>query len=182
MLYRQRQEYRQPEVGALLIFDGAAYHNVVVALAPVRREALGETVDALCEKVEPAIGALPHHAPAVLPPWVGVLQQEIRRETGQNNPTRRYFVAAAAASLHRQVERRVFCAPAACGRIPVHFVLPVDVAEFAARTYFRAAVPGIPVCVYAVFHGGLIPSLLNDETPAKTGASLLCSDQRVKTH
>ena len=143
----QVQEDGQAVVRPILIFHRTADEHIVIALAPVRRQAVRQPVDAFGEEIEPAVAALAHHPPALRPPGVRVLQKEIRGEAGEYNLPRRNFVAPVPPPLHWQRKGSRFSAQAAGQGAAIHFVLPVDVAVFAARADLGAAVPGVPVSV-----------------------------------
>ena len=147
VLYGKRSENRKPKVRSVLIFDRAADKNVVIAVAPIIGKPLREPVDTLREEVEQAVRAFFYHLPAIRAPIVRVAKQEIRSKAGENNLPRRDFIASVAFSLYGEIKVRGFAAKAACGRASVHFVLPINIAVFAAGTDFRAAVPRVPVCV-----------------------------------
>ncbi len=149
MLYRKRQKYRQPEIRAFLVFHRAADEYIIVSASPVRRKALFQTVDALGEKIEPAIASLPHHLPAFLPPAIGVGKQKVRRKAGHYHLSRCDFVASVAPFLQREPEAAGPAAQTACLRGAIHLVLPVNITVFAPRADFRATVPGIPVLINA---------------------------------
>ena len=85
MFDRQLLEYRQPVVCQLLILYGATDKNIVIAVTPIGRDAFHEPVDTFGEKVEPEVFANSHHFPTIGTPCVGVLQQEIGRETGEHD-------------------------------------------------------------------------------------------------
>ena len=79
-----RQKYRQPVIGHFLVLDGAAHKHIVVAVAPVVGDALRKAVDAFGEEIEPEVTSLSHHLPAFGAPRVGVFQQKIGGEAGEN--------------------------------------------------------------------------------------------------
>ena len=68
------EEYRNSDVIMISDFITPALpqEDVVVAVSPVGREAVHETVDAFCEEVEVQVGAFPHHLPTFRAPGVGV--------------------------------------------------------------------------------------------------------------
>lgn len=141
----QRREDRQPLVGHGLVLDGAADYHIVVAVSPVVRDALQETVDPLGEEVETAVTALADHRPAVGPPRVGVLQQEVGGETGEDEAPRRDFVALVALALHGEVESQRLAGDLTADFAAVHLVLSIDIAMPAPGGNLGTAVPGIPV-------------------------------------
>ena len=57
VLYGQRQEYGHTIVATVLILNRAAHGHMPVALAPVGRQTLGKTLDALGKEKECAVGA-----------------------------------------------------------------------------------------------------------------------------
>lgn len=73
VLYRQGKKYRKTKLCHLIVFDGTPDDDVFVAVAPVRREAIGKAVDTLCKKHKEAVGALFYHFPASSSPFVRVL-------------------------------------------------------------------------------------------------------------
>lgn len=100
----QRAEDGQAVVGHCLVLDGAAHDDVLVALAPVVGHALHEAVDALGEEEKPEVAPQPHHLPAFGAPRVGVLQQEVRREAGEDQLAARYLPRLVALFLDGKVE------------------------------------------------------------------------------
>ena len=68
-----------------MVFDGAADEHIVIAVAPVGRQAALQPVDSLCEEIKEAVAALLHHRPAFRPPLVSVFQQEVGGETGEDD-------------------------------------------------------------------------------------------------
>lgn len=59
------------------IFDRAADDHVVVAVAPIVRQALRQALNPLGEKKKLQIGPFAHHAPAISAPSVRLFQQKI---------------------------------------------------------------------------------------------------------
>lgn len=152
----QLPEDGQAVVGHGLIFDGAAHQHIVVAVAPVGRDALHEAVYTFGEEVEPQVGTLSHHGPAFRTPSIGILQQEVGGEAGENHTAGGYLVALVATAFQRQIEVGGFAGHIAAYLAAVHLVLPIDIAVFAARADFGAAVPRVPVSVYVpVFAHGM---------------------------
>ena len=76
------------------------------------------------------------------------MKQEIGGEAGEDNLAARYLPRLVALFPYREVEAGGLAALAARLLAPVHRVLPIDIAVFAARTYLGASVPGVPVGVY----------------------------------
>ena len=152
----ERTEDGQAVVGHGLIFDGAAHQHIVVAVAPVGRDALHKAVYAFGEEVKPQVGALSHHGPALRTPGVGVLQEEVGGEASENHTAGGYLVAPVATAFQRQIEVGGFAGHIAAYLAAVHLILTIDIAVFAARTNFGAAVPRVPVGVYVpVFAHGM---------------------------
>ena len=73
----QRHEQRQAPVGAVLILDGTSHGHVVIAVAPVGREAPVEALDALGEEKETAVPAPAYNLPYPVAPSVGLLYQQV---------------------------------------------------------------------------------------------------------
>lgn len=142
--YRQVEKYWQAVVGSVLILDRASYAHIVIALAPVGRKALAETVDAFGEKEETAIAATAYYVPYLGPPWVGLLNEQVGGETQCKFRPRRIFPLFASVELQRHVERAGAphiargCRCAKCGIFAIH------VAVLASGTDFVAAVPRVP--------------------------------------
>ena len=143
------EENGQTIIRHRLVLDRASNQHIVVAIAPIIRDTLRETVDALGEEIEHAVTPLAHHAPAVRPPFVGIFQEEIRGETSEDHLARRQLVRLVTLALDREVERGRFPGDIASYLAPVHLVLPIDVAELTARTELRAPVPRVPVGICA---------------------------------
>jgi len=102
-------------------------------------------VDPLGEEVETAVAALADHRPAVGPPRVGVLQQEVGGETGEDEAPRRDFVTLVALALHGEVEGQRLAGNLTADFAAVHLVLPINVAVAAPGGDLGATVPGVPV-------------------------------------
>ena len=152
----QLPEDGQAVVGHGLVFDGAAHQHVVVAVTPVGRDALHEAVYAFGEEVEPQVGTLSHHGPALGTPGVGILQQEVGGEAGEDHAAGGYLVALVATAFEGEVEGCGLAGNIAAYLAAVHLVLPINIAVFAAGTYLGAAVPRVPVGVYVpVFAHGM---------------------------
>lgn len=153
----KRTEDRQAIVGTVLVFDGAANQHVVVAVAPVGRDALHEEVYALGEEVKPQVGTLSHHGPALGTPGVGILQQEVGGEAGEDHAAGGYLIALVATAFDGEVEGCGLAGDVAAYLAAIHLVLPIDIAVFAAGAYLGAAVPRVPVGVYVpVFAHGVL--------------------------
>ena len=102
-------------------------------------------MDPLGEEVETAVAALADHRPAVGPPRVGVLQQEVGGEAGEDEAPRRDLVALVALALHGEVEGQRLAGDLTADFASVHLVLPIDIAVAAPWRDLGAAVPGVPV-------------------------------------
>ena len=102
-------------------------------------------MDPLGEEIETAVAALADHRPTVGPPRVGVLQQEVGGETGEDEAPRRDLVTLVALALHGEVEGQRLAGDLTADFAAVHLVLPIYIAVPAARRYLGAAVPRIPV-------------------------------------
>lgn len=152
----QLPEDGQAVVGHGLVFDGAAHQYVVVAVAPVGRDALHEAVYAFGEEVKPQVGALSHHCPAFRTPSIGILQQEVGGEAGEDHTAGGYLVALVATAFEGEVEGCGLAGDVAAHLAAVHLILPIDIAVFAAGADFGAAMPRVPVGVYVpVFAHGM---------------------------
>ena len=144
----EREKDGETIVGHLLVLDGATHDDVVVAVAPIVGHALQEAVDALGEKEKPEVAAAFHHLPTVRAPEVGILQEEVGGEAGEDNLAALHLPRLVALALQREVEIGGLAALAARYLAAVHLVLPIDVAILAPRTYLGASMPRIPVGVY----------------------------------
>ena len=147
MFDRQGLENREPEIGHLLVLHRAADEDIVVAVAPIRRKTLFQTVNPFGEKVEIEVLPLSYHIPTLLPPRVSLFQQEVGGKAGKYHFAARDFVGFVPLPLDGKIERGCLPAQAACHSAPVHLILPVDIAILAARTYLCASVPRIPILV-----------------------------------
>ena len=148
MLDGQGLENRQPEISHLLVFHRAAYQHIVVAVRPIRRQALLQAVNPFGEEIEIKVLTLTHHLPALPSPLVGILQKEVGSKTGEYKLAARDFVGLVPLEAHRQIECRGLAADAACHGAAIHLILTINVAVLAARTDLGTPVPGIPVGVY----------------------------------
>lgn len=143
------QKDGKPEVRPLLIFHRTADNDIFIPAAPVHRQTFRQPVDPLGEKVEHTIRPPADHLPAVRPPIIRVLQKKIRGKAGKNDLPARDFPAAVPGLSHRQIKGSGF--PAQGGRRggPIHFILPIDIAVFAASADFGASMPGVPIDIEA---------------------------------
>ena len=80
-----REKNRQTVIGHLLVFNGAAYHYIVVTIAPIAWDAIHKTVDAFGEEIKPKVAPLLNHLPTFGTPLVGIFQEEIGCKTSENN-------------------------------------------------------------------------------------------------
>ena len=78
------QKDREALISHALVFAGAADRDIVVAIAPVIRQSLIETVRPLRDKEEVEIGALLHHCPGFRPPFVRSGMEEVGGEAGHD--------------------------------------------------------------------------------------------------
>ena len=76
----QREKYRHTVIRTVLILHSAADADMVVAFAPVLREALHKPFYALCEEIECAISSLADNIPDFISPFIGFLNQKIGGE------------------------------------------------------------------------------------------------------
>ena len=65
-----------------MIFDGAGYDYMVVAVAPIGGQSYTETVDALGGDNERQVAAVAYHGPGFGTPRVGLGKKEVGGETG----------------------------------------------------------------------------------------------------
>ena len=129
-------------VELLLIFDGASYGYMVLAVAPIGGQSYTKTVDALGGDNERQVAATTYHVPGFGAPWVGFGDKEIGGKAGIDPCARRYAVVAVATELHRQVEG---------GRAGYHIavlvvktVASIDVAVPASFADLVTTMPQIP--------------------------------------
>ena len=155
---RKLCEDRQPEIRPILVFAGAAYADIVIAVSPVSRRTFRKALDALRKKVKHAVIAAPDHFPAFITPCIRILQQKIRGKAGHNDGTRRDLRRSVTLLFDRQVEVLRFAALLRRNRTAVCFILPVNIAVTASFGVFRTAMPGIPACVFLFTHF-LIPAI-----------------------
>lgn len=128
----------------MLVFDGASYAYVVVAVAPVGRQASVEAVDAFGEEKESAVAAQTYDVPYLAAPWVGLFYEKVGGETQGKLRAGRIFPVFASVELQGHVER-AGASHLACGcRGAEGGVLAIDIAVSASGTYLVAAVPGVP--------------------------------------
>ena len=88
---RKLREDRQSEICPILVFAGAAYDNIVIAVSPVSRRTFRKALDALREKIKHTVVAAPYHFPAISTPFICVLQQVIRGKASHDNRAWRDF-------------------------------------------------------------------------------------------
>lgn len=138
-------ENGQPIVGHGLVLDGAAHQHIVVALAPVVGEALHEAVDALGEEIEPEVAPFTHHLPALAAPRVGILEQEVGGEAGEDHHAALELPRLVATAFQREIEVGGLACQAACHRAAIHLILAIDVAILAARAHLGTTVPRVPI-------------------------------------
>ena len=149
MPYRKFLEYGKPTLGHSLVLHRAADDDILVPVAPVRRQTPFQTVNPFCKEIEHTVAPKAHHFPTFRPPRIRVLQQEIRSEAREDNLAGRNLESLVPLSFDRQIERRRLAREVACDLAPVHLVLPIDITEPAARTHLSAPVPRIPIREYA---------------------------------
>ena len=148
MLYRQGTEYGQAVIRHLLIFHRASHDDIVVPVAPVFGHTIHEAVYTLGKKEEPKVAAHLHHLPAFRSPRIGILQQEIRGETGEYDFATINFPRLVALAPDGQIEVAGLAALAARNLAAVHLVLTVNIAILATGAYLGATMPRIPICIY----------------------------------
>lgn len=152
VLNRKLREDRQPEIRPILVFAGAAYDNIIIAVSPVSRHTFRKAFNALREKVKHAITAAFYHSPAFITPFVCVLQQKIRGKASHDDGTRRDLQRSVTFLFYRQIEVQCFSALFRRNRTAVCFILPINIAVTASFGVFRTAVPWIPTCVFLFTH------------------------------
>ena len=133
---------RQPVVGPLLVFDRAADRDVRVSRFPVRRQVRFEPVDPFGNHEEMKVAAFPDHLPRFGPPRIGLLDEKVGTETGENRAAGRNFIGAGTCAPHRKTEIARFDDDGTVAT--VLFVDPVHVTMPAPGAQFVATVPGIP--------------------------------------
>ena len=147
MLDGQRLEDRQTVIGHLLVLHRAAYQHIVIAVTPVIGHALHETVDTLGEEIKPEVAPPLHHQPTLLTQLVGIGEQEVGSETGEDHLAALNLPRLVTLALDREIETTRLTAFAALHLAAVHLVLPIYIAVLAPRTDLGASVPRIPVLV-----------------------------------
>ena len=168
----QRQEDRQSVVGHLLVLHRASHDDIVVAFAPVVGHARHETVDALGEEEKPEVAPPFHHLPAIRPPRIGIFQQEVGGEAGEDHLAAFDLPRFVAFLPDRQVEVARFPALTARYLAAVHLILTIHIAVLAPRAYLGASVPRIPVSVYLpVLRHVRVPFFLEDGDENHSGRS-----------
>lgn len=141
---RQVAENRQPVLRHRPVLHRAAHDHVLPAVAPIIGHRSGETVDPLGEKEEAAVAPPAYHLPGAGPPRIGIGEQEIGGEAGEDEGSGRNLPAPVALTPQGQI---VIPVPPrlAAGRLrPVHLVLPIDIAVAAPGADLRTAVPRVP--------------------------------------
>ena len=148
VLDRQRLKDGQPIVGHLLVLHRAADDDVVVAVAPILRDALQEAVDTFGEEVEMEVAPDTHHLPALGPPRVCVLQEEVGGKAGKDDFSWFDLPGPVPPALDWEVEIAGLAALATGYLAAVHLILPIDIAVLAPGADLCATVPRIPVGIY----------------------------------
>lgn len=141
--YWQRCEYGQPQIGLPLILDRTADRHILVALAPVGGEQIGQPRDTLGKEHELQVATQRHHLPALVAPRVGLFEQEVGGKAGIYHLSAADLEASRAVAARRQIERRSAPRHAAVGT-PLG-VLPIDVAVETPFADLAASVPRVPV-------------------------------------
>ena len=95
---------RQPEIRPVLVFTGAAYDHIIIAVSPVGRHTFPKALNAFREKVKHTIAAVFYHFPAFIAPLIRVLQQKIRGKAGHDDGTGRDLQRSVSLLSDRQVE------------------------------------------------------------------------------
>lgn len=138
---REALENAEFIICVFLILDRTAYHDILIAIAPILGDTVHEPADALGEKQKCAVRPLLHHLPAFRPPGVGLLDQKVGGKAGVYD-----------ARLHLEMPvlqplcglGKVLC-PFDDTRINAALCIPfVDVAIAAAFAALSAASPRIP--------------------------------------
>ena len=142
VLRRGAKEDRESLVSPPLVLRRDAEHHVLVALAPIGREALGEPLRTLGEKKEEHVRTLPDDLPRLFSPRVGLLDEEVRRQAHVQGRAGPYAETAVTPALQGQVE--VLRAEDARGVDAPSGVEEVHIAVLAAFADLAAAVPGVP--------------------------------------
>ena len=150
----QRFEDRQSVIGHLLVLHRAAYQHIVITITPIIGHALHETVDTLGEEIKPEVAPPLHHQPALLTPLVGISEQEVGSETGEDQLAALNLPRRVTLALDGDIEIARLTTLATRHLAAVHLVLPIYIAVLAPRTDLGASVPRIPVLidVYALCH------------------------------
>ena len=143
----QRLEDWQTVISHLLVFHRAAYQHIVIAVTPVIGHALHETVDTLGEEIKPEVAPPLHHQPALLTPLVGISEQKVGSETGEDHLAALNLPRLVTLALNGEIETASLTTFATRHLAAVHFVLPIYIAVLAPRTDLGASVPRIPVLI-----------------------------------
>ena len=154
MLDGQRFEDRQSVIGHLLVLHRAAYLHIVIAVTPVIGHAFHETVNAFGEEIKQEVSPPLHHQPALLTPLVGIGEQEVGSETGEDHLAALNLPRLVTLELDGEIEIARLTTFATRHLAAVHLVLPIYIAVLAPGTDLGASVPRIPVLidVYALCH------------------------------
>ena len=152
VLDRKLRKDRQAEISTILIFAGASYNHIIIAVSPVSRYTFQKAFDTLRKKIEHTITAAFYHFPALITPFVCIFQQKIRGETGHDNRSGRDLHRSVSFLFDRQIEILCFAALLRRNRTPVCFILPINIAETASFGILRTTVPGIPAFVFLFAH------------------------------
>ena len=106
---RKLQKQRQPFVGHALVLASTADMYVFIAIAPIIRQADGETLRTLGYKKEVQVGPLFHHHPGFLPPLISRGMKKIRSKAGiYIIAVRLELIFSLPILLYGQIERDVY--------------------------------------------------------------------------
>ena len=152
VLDRKLREDRQPEISPILVFTGAAYDNIIIAVSPVSWRTFRKAFNALCEKVKHAVIAAFYHFPAFIKPLIFVFKQKIRGKASHDNRAGLDLRRSVTLLFHRQIEVLCFAALFRRNRIAVCFILPINITVTASFGVFRTSVPWVPTCVFLHAH------------------------------
>lgn len=105
---RKLAKHRQPFICRALVFNGTAHGYIFIPFAPIRRYAVHESYDPLCQEQKMQIGAFPYHPPAVFSPCIRVLQKKIRAKAQIYRPAGTHPILSVFVLPNGRVELRRF--------------------------------------------------------------------------
>ncbi len=97
-------EFRQARFRGFPVFDGAADGDVFVAFFPILRYGRLKAFNSFGQKQKPQVAPFPDHVPAVISPFVRVLNKEVRGKAEVHQGTWGYGILPVFFPAHRRVE------------------------------------------------------------------------------